>query len=236
MLFLVALISGGIASVTGFGIGSILTPFLALSVGTPLAVAAVSIPHVLGTAARYVLIWRHTPWNVVLRFGIASAAGSLTGALLQPVFGARGLTLLLGALLILTAVASLSGVLQRRDWPPGIALALGAISGAFGGLVGNQGGVRSGALLAFRLEPLAFIATATATGLIVDAVRMPVYLWRVGDQMRELAPEIAIMSAGVLLGTVLGQRILTRIPRTVFTRVVAIAVGLIGSWLLVQSR
>jgi len=235
MLFLVALLAGGIASVTGFGIGSILTPFFALSVGTPLAVAAVSIPHVLGTAIRYILLWRHTQWSVLWRFGLASAAGSLAGALMQPVFGARGLTLLLGALLVLTAVATISGILQRRDWPPGVALALGALSGAFGGLVGNQGGVRSGALLAVRLEPLAFVATATATGLIVDAARMPVYLWRAGDQLREIVPEMAIMTSGVLLGTVVGQRVLSKLPGEIFRRVVAVAVGLLGLWLVVRA-
>ena len=38
-----------IAAVTGFGIGSLLTPVLALQVGTRLAVAAVAIPHFIGT-------------------------------------------------------------------------------------------------------------------------------------------------------------------------------------------
>src|SRR5574337_446417 len=47
--------AGGIASVAGFGIGSLLTPLFALRVGTRLAVAAVSVPHVLATALRF---WR----------------------------------------------------------------------------------------------------------------------------------------------------------------------------------
>lgn len=37
-LFLTAVIAGGVASVTGFGIGSLVTPVLSLSVGTKLAV------------------------------------------------------------------------------------------------------------------------------------------------------------------------------------------------------
>lgn len=224
--------AGAIAAVAGFGIGSILTPFLALSLGTPLAVAAVSLPHFVGTAVRFAALWRHTPWKVLLRFGIASAVGGLTGALLQPVFGARGLTLLLGGLLVLTAVAVLTGSLERRNWPAGVAVGLGALSGAFGGLVGNQGGVRSGALLAFRLEPLAFVATATATGLIVDAARMPVYLIRSGAALRDLAPEIGLMTAGVVFGTLLGRRILAQLPRELFRKVVAAAVGAIGLWLV----
>ena len=50
-----AVIAGGLAAVTGFGIGSLLTPILAWQVDTRLAVAAVSVPHVIGTALRF---WR----------------------------------------------------------------------------------------------------------------------------------------------------------------------------------
>jgi hypothetical protein len=38
-------LAGGIAAVSGFGIGSLLTPVLALQIGTKLAVAAVAVPH-----------------------------------------------------------------------------------------------------------------------------------------------------------------------------------------------
>ena len=54
-----AVIGGGIASVAGFGIGSILTPTLAVKLGTKLAVAAVSIPHLAGTVLRFALIRQH---------------------------------------------------------------------------------------------------------------------------------------------------------------------------------
>jgi len=44
-LFAVAMIAGAVASVTGFGIGSLITPVLSISVGTKIAVAMVSIPE-----------------------------------------------------------------------------------------------------------------------------------------------------------------------------------------------
>src|SRR5438270_7822852 len=78
-----AVVAGAIAAVSGFGIGSILTPLLALSMGTKLAVAVVSIPHFIGTALRFVLIREHLDRRVLATFGVASAAGGLTGALLH---------------------------------------------------------------------------------------------------------------------------------------------------------
>ena len=45
----------------------------------------------------------------------------------------------------------------------------GALSGAFGGLVGNQGGIRSAAMLGLGVQGPAFVATATAIGIAVLA-------------------------------------------------------------------
>jgi uncharacterized membrane protein YfcA len=234
-LFLLAALAGAIASVTGFGIGSILTPFIAIASGTPLAVAAVALPHAAAGALRFALLWRAVAWRVLVTFGLASAAGALIGALLQPAFGARRLTLVLGVLLVVTAIATLTGWLERRDVGRTGAMALGAVSGIFGGLVGNQGGVRSGALLAFRLDPRAFIATATASGLLVDLARTPVYFIRMRSELAPVATEIGVMTAGVLLGTILGERALRRIPRELFRKVVAASVGAIGLWLVASE-
>jgi uncharacterized protein len=77
----VGMCAGAIASVTGFGIGSLLTPTLRLRVSTSIAVAAVSIPHVVGTALRFWLRRERVDRRVWLTFGLSSAAGGLTGAL-----------------------------------------------------------------------------------------------------------------------------------------------------------
>src|SRR3954464_6551385 len=53
LLFVAAVLGGAIAALSGFGIGSVLTPLLALSVGTKQAVVAVSIPHLVATSIRF---------------------------------------------------------------------------------------------------------------------------------------------------------------------------------------
>ena len=44
-----AVIAGAIASISGFGIGSVLTPVLAIQFDVRLAIAMVSLPHLAGT-------------------------------------------------------------------------------------------------------------------------------------------------------------------------------------------
>src|SRR5437588_109011 len=75
----VALLAGAIASVSGFGIGSLLTPLLAVRVGTKLAVAAVSVPHLAATGFRFWLLRKHVDRRLLLGFGLMSAVGGLIG-------------------------------------------------------------------------------------------------------------------------------------------------------------
>lgn len=200
-----------------------------------LAVAAVSIPHAAGTGLR---LWRlrdSIDRRVFGWFGLASAAGGLVGALLHGEATESALAAVFGGLLLLSGLAGFTDWTRRlglRGWG---ATAAGALSGLFGGMVGNQGGIRSAALLAFPLSPRAFVATATATALLVDAARMPVYLFTSWTGLREHLPLIAVLVAGVLLGTVAGEGVLRRLPESVFRRAVSILLLVLGVAMIVRA-
>jgi uncharacterized membrane protein YfcA len=81
-VFGVGMAAGAIAAVAGFGVGSLLTPLLIPTVGARLAVAAVAIPHVAGSALRMWVLRAHVVWIVLRSFGVTSALGGLAGALL----------------------------------------------------------------------------------------------------------------------------------------------------------
>src|ERR1700730_2480846 len=101
--FLVAIagiIAGAVASVAGFGIGSLLTPLFAYRFGTKLAVAAVSIPHFVATTYRFWLLRKSVDWHTLVSFGIMSAAGGLSGALLNAYAASPVLTIIFGIILI----------------------------------------------------------------------------------------------------------------------------------------
>jgi len=231
---LIAAVAGGaVAAVTGFGIGSLLTPVLALQVDTRLAVAAVSIPHALGTAFRLWLLGGRVAPRVLWSFGLTSAAGGLAGALLQARVATPALMVVFGALLIFTAAAELTGFSRRMRFEGPLAPVAGAASGLLGGLVGNQGGIRSAALLGVQLSREAFVATATAVGLMVDAARVPVYLWLQHDALAGIGAWIAIALAGVIAGTLIGMRVLRWIPETAFRRTVGVLLGLLGAAMIV---
>jgi len=228
-------IAGAIAAVAGFGIGSLLTPLLALVIGTKLAVAAVSIPHLLGTALRFWWMREYIDRRVLWRFGLTSAAGGLLGAWLHTRASNPVLTPVFAGLLIFAGIMGLTGLAERLQFKGVWAWMAGALSGVFGGLVGNQGGIRSAAMLGLKVPRDAFVATATAIALMVDGVRVPVYLFTEGHRLRPMWPLIGVATAGVLIGTIGGGRMLKRIPEKLFRRIVAVLVLALGLWMFLRN-
>jgi uncharacterized membrane protein YfcA len=229
----VAIASGAVASVSGFGIGSLLTPMLALQLDPKVAVAAVSIPHLVGTALRFWSLRAHVSTRVLWTFGAASAAGGRCGALLGTAVHGSALLGLLGALLLFVGTGELTGLTRRLRFHGPWAWLAGGLSGLFGGLVGNQGGLRAGALLGFDLPKATFVSTATAIALVVDAARMPVYAWTQAEQLLAAAPLVGLATAGVVVGTLAGQRVLSLVPEPVFRATVATLLVILGLSLLV---
>jgi uncharacterized membrane protein YfcA len=233
-LAVVAVMAGAVASLAGFGIGSLLTPLLALRTGIGIAVAGVSIAHFFGTALRFFLVRKFLNKQVLLSFGLTSAAGGLLGALLHNIFQNVVLTIIFGCLLILAGTLGLTGLSDKLRFKGFVTWLAGGASGFFGGLVGNQGGIRSAALLGFELDKSQFVATATGIALMVDLARVPVYLAVQWDQIASIWRLVLIATIGVLVGTVFGKKVLEKLPERVFKKTVSIIILLVGVLVLIE--
>lgn len=231
-LFSTGIIAGIVAAISGFGIGSLLTPLLSIQIGTKTAIAIVSIPHMIGTAIRCWKLKSNIDKKLFLRFGISSIAGGLLGALLFWKTTTPALTMIFGIILIFAGFMEFIGISQKFRVGKIIALMGGFVSGFLGGLVGNQGGIRSAALLSFNIDTKAFVATATAIGLVVDAIRMPIYFMIEGSEIINQWHYVMLATVGVVIGTLVGIQILNKIPKEIFRRIVASLIILLGIFMI----
>ena len=148
----VAVLAGAIASVSGFGIGSLMRPLLMVSMPTAHAVAVLAVPHAVATTVRWIRLRADVHAPTFRQFGIASAVGGFAGAVLQ---SQSGEPRSYPCPRVAPGSSRQHGTRRGRRVPlprtPVWRLTGGVLSGLFGGLVGNQGGIRAAALLGFQL-------------------------------------------------------------------------------------
>jgi uncharacterized protein len=234
-VLLAAVLAGAVAALSGFGVGSLLTPLLAVRFGAKLAVAIVSVPHLVATAARFSNLREHVDRRVFLNFGVLSAVGGLLGALLNARANSPALAIVFGGLLLFAGISGLTGFTDRMHFGRRTAWFAGALSGFFGGLVGNQGGIRSAALLGFAIKKETLVATATAVALIVDGSRMPVYLAIESKGILGAWTLLIVATVGVLLGTFWGVRLLRKMPERAFRRLLDCLILALGIYMAVHG-
>ena len=230
----VAMLAGAIAAVAGAGVGSLVTPALSLRIDIRDAVLAVTAPHLVFNALRCWSVRTSISGKIFRQFGLTSAGGSLTGALFQHSVSSGWITGIFAVLLIIAGLFGVTGLVDRVKFGRRGAYVGGVLSGFFGGLTGEQGGLRAAAMLGLGCPKETFVATATATALVVDAVRLPIYLaTRWDDVPRVIAPAAAGV-VGVVTGMFIGNRLLARVPEHKFNRVVSAVLVLIGALLVVR--
>jgi uncharacterized membrane protein YfcA len=90
-------------------------------------------------------------------------------------------------------------------------------------------------MLGFNVRKEAFVATATAVGIIVDLARLPVYVATQHTVIRANWTAVVIATTGALAGTFFGVRLLRRVSETVFRYSVSALISALGAWMLWQA-
>ncbi|ADW71209.1 sulfite exporter TauE/SafE family protein [Granulicella tundricola] len=257
--------AGLVGALTGLGGGIVVTPVLTLMLGVDIGYAiGASLISVIatssGAAAAYV---RDGLSNV--RVGIflevATTLGAISGALISGKIPTTYLAILFGLVLLHSAwqasqarveggVVADQGSLSRRlrlggtyraegkeveyvVSREGTGLSLMYVAGMLSGLLG----IGSGALKVIamdRVMGLPFkVSTATSSFMIgVTAVASATIYFKRGYILPQMAVPVMI---GVLIGSMVGARLLPRLPVKTLRRIFAIVVGMIAIQMIVKG-
>lgn len=208
LVCLVAFAGSALTLYSGFGLGTVLLPAMALLFPAETAVAATAVVHLSNNLFKAGLVGKNAHWPTVLRFGFTAVFGAIIGALLLsalgsggPVFSIEvfgrtlapvGSAFVIGLLLISFAVLELQSWFQKLSFPIRFMPFGGAITGFFGGLSGQQGALRSAFLLKSGLGAQQFIATGVMIAILIDLARLPTYVISLAGSP-QLAESEAIM-------------------------------------------
>ena len=217
---------------TGFGVGTIMMPVMALFFDVKVAIMLAAIVHIFNNLSRIVLYYRHLRWEIVRRFGVVSILGAFVGSFAQLYVDSSWLKNGVGLFLSLFALLSLRPGLINWKLPAIIDIAGGFLSGLIGGLIGNQGAIRSLYLLNYKLEKQELIVSAALIAVVIDLTRIPVYTFANYRYLRDNFLLLALVILASIAGTLVGSRILPQVSSELFKRIILVAVLLLGILML----
>lgn len=245
LVALAALAASLVTFFSGFGLGTVLMPVMALFMAPEAAVALTAVVHLATNLLKVGLVGREAHRPTLLAFGLPALLGGLGGGWLirgwslevAPVvwrvgdweFWTYPAALAVGLVMLAMAAAELHP--RFAEWRPAARwLPLGGlVSGLLGGLSGHQGAIRSAFLAGLPgLTPLSFAATGAVIACGVDLARLAAYgapAWAsAGNHLALLA------TAGIaaLAGTWLGSRWILKVTVPFVRRLVAVLVALVA--------
>jgi hypothetical protein len=222
-----ALLASCLTLFSGFGLGTLLMPVVAIFFPVDIAIGITAIVHFANNIFKLGLIGLHANKEIIIKFGIPAVFAALLGATLlgwltslPPVteytlagksFAIMPVKLIIGTLIIAFVVLELSPAfssitLDKKLLPLG-----GCISGFFGGISGHQGAFRSMFLLKAGLSKEQFIATGVVLAVMVDLSRMLIYgLDAVTQQKSVDWLLVAIATFSAFVGAFVGSRLIKK--------------------------
>lgn len=228
LFFAIAFAAETLGTIAGFGSATIMTSVASFFMDIKAAITFAAFFHFFGNSWRIWFFRGHVDWPLFWQFGLSGIALSFAGAALAVYLPPLTIMTIFGCFLIIYAWTSLLMPRSHLKANKSTAIIGGVATGFVAGVIGTGGALRSAFLAAFDLEKNRYIATSAMIALVVDATRIPIYLFsgalsRPGHQA--LLPPLILIA---FLGAKTGQALVTRLPQQIFKRIVLAGLFLAG--------
>ena len=242
---LAALLASCLTFFSGFGLGTLLMPVVALFLPVEVAIAVTAIVHLANNLFKLALVGKKADRSVVWRFGAPAVLAALLGAWLLNMlsglptlfeyqwlgraFAVSVVKFIIGVLILAFVWLELSPRFAKMSFDARYLPLGGALSGFFGGLSGHQGAFRSMFLLKSGLDSQRFIATGVVLAVLVDVARMLVYGWSFSANTANVQWTMVLSASfSAFVGAYLGAKLLHKVTLRTIQRLVSVLLVLIG--------
>lgn len=234
LFLLAAFICEILGTVGGFGSSVFFVPIARFFFSFNMVLAITGILHVFSNVNKLLLFRNSIDKKLLQYYGIPSVLLVLAGSYLSSHTSFELAELTLAFFLVIFSATLL--MLPNLQLPAtrNNALLGGALAGLLAGFNGTGGAVRGISMAAFNLEKNTFVATSAAVDLGVDVSRSSVYLGYgyFDKQYWYLIPLLLVIS---FFGSLVGKKLLNRIPQEKFKKLVLFLILGIGLILLVKE-
>jgi len=233
---LAAFFAAGLTLYSGFGLGTLMLPVFSLFFPVEMAVVATALVHGANNLFKVSLLGRRADREVVLKFGLTAVFAAVLGAMSLGWLARLSLSMgiavnettisevtpvkfIIGLLMIGFALFELVPAFRKLQFDRKYLPLGGLLSGFFGGLSGHQGALRSAFLGKAGLSTEGFVGSNAVIGLMVDLIRLSVYVALfagAGHKLDEFAawPLVITGSLAAFCGVMIGKRYLHKVTMT----------------------
>lgn len=216
-----------LATISGFGLGTVLTPLMLFLVPYQPAIVFVALVHWFHEIVKTFLFRKHIDWSLFFLFGLSGMIGSFLGALFIG-YNADILSFLFGFFLIIySSVFLLIGRWQLHISPPKI-VAGGFTTGFCAGIFGIRGELSALFLASCSLPKEVYLATIASCGLLFDSTRLATYLFLPIHFDNWLWIAFFAALPAVTIGAFFGRLMVNKIPQDRFRTIIAIFLIMVG--------
>ena len=232
LLLVAGLAASTLAAVAGFGGAAILLPVLVALFGPRDAIPILTIAQLIGNGSRVVINRDAVDRRIVAWFAVGGIPAALIGGFLFAAAPLDALTRLIGAFLLASVAwrhlrPRPSGALGPRTFT-----AVGAFFAFASALVGSVGPLMAPFFLAAGLVKSAYIGTEAAATVVMHVAKLVAY----GSAALLTAATVGIglvMAPVMIAGSVIGKRIVDRLPERVFVAIIEVVLIVAGLIFLV---
>ena len=213
---------------SGFGLGTILTPFMMIYFPVEIAIAFTGVIHFSNNIFKLFLIGKKASKIILIKFGIPAVLAAFIGSyvlfeldsdniLFSYILYGKKIeisitTFIISLLLIGFAAFDLIPYFSKLKFEKKLIPLGGFLSGFFGGLSGNQGALRSAFLIKTGLKKEVFIGTTVVISSFVDLTRLSVYSSNLINIDLSTYSSLAIFSiSSGIIGSLLGHKLLKKV-------------------------
>lgn len=202
-----------ISAITGMGGGITLFSLMTFLFPLQVLIPIHGIVQLVSNFSRTYLLRRHIKRDIFNYFLVGAPIGAFLGAALIQILDKRLPYVLISALIFYVLFKPQK--LPQFHAPPILFLPIGIISAALGVVIGPTGPFLAVFFVRDDLDKNQIIATKSSIQIIVHLLKIPTFLY-LGFNYLEHIPLLIAMSVTTYLGTLIGIKVLQKIPQKVF--------------------
>lgn len=233
LIAVICVISNAIATLAGFGVGTILTPILVWFMPVKETIFLVCIVHLFHDIWKLIFFHEQINKRLVIGIGIAGICASIVSSLLLIHWQGFDLWILLGIFLIIYAlILFFNPQIHLKDNWKNIIIS-GLITGFVSGFFGIVGVIKSSFLLSFTKTKQAFVSTSAFISFLINSVRIITYLWGGLELSRTSLNLVPLLLITAFLGTYIGRYFVHLLPEKLFRQLVLLFIMAIALMMIV---